>query len=56
LTEKLDFRDGRAVPAGKRPLLLLIDEFASLGRLEMFADSLSLIAGYGLKPASSPNR
>jgi len=49
LTEKLDFRDGRAVPAGKRPLLLLIDEFASLGRLELFADSLSLIAGYGLK-------
>src|SRR5216683_1800695 len=49
LTEKLDYRNGRAVPAGKRPLLLLIDEFASLGRLEMFADSLSLIAGYGLK-------
>ncbi len=41
--------NGRAVPAGKRPLLLLIDEFASLGRLELFADSLSLIAGYGLK-------
>src|SRR5216683_2223602 len=39
LTEKLDFRNGRAVPAGKRPLLLLIDEFASLGRLELFADS-----------------
>lgn len=49
LTERLDYRDGRAVPAGKRPLLLLIDEFASLGRLELFADSLSLIAGYGLK-------
>lgn len=49
LTEKLAYRDGRAVPAGKRPLLLLIDEFASLGRLELFADSLSLIAGYGLK-------
>jgi type IV secretion system protein VirD4 len=49
LTEKLEYRNGRAVPAGKRPLLLLIDEFASLGRLELFADSLSLIAGYGLK-------
>jgi hypothetical protein len=27
----------------------MIDEFASLGRLDMFADSLSLIAGYGIK-------
>jgi type IV secretory pathway TraG/TraD family ATPase VirD4 len=27
----------------------MIDEFASLGRLDMFADSLALIAGYGIK-------
>jgi type IV secretion system protein VirD4 len=49
LTERLNFVDGRAVPAGKRPLLLMMDEFATLGRLDMFAESLSLIAGYGIK-------
>jgi type IV secretory pathway TraG/TraD family ATPase VirD4 len=27
----------------------MIDEFPTLGRLEMFAESLSLIAGYGIK-------
>jgi type IV secretion system protein VirD4 len=49
LTEQLEFRGGRAVSAHRHRLLLMIDEFASLGRLDMFADSLSLIAGYGIK-------
>jgi type IV secretion system protein VirD4 len=49
LTERLDYRAGRAVPGYRHKLLLMLDEFASLGRLEMFADSLSLIAGYGIK-------
>ena len=49
LTERLDYRDGRAVPAGKRPLLMMIDEFPTLGRLDMLAEALSLIAGYGIK-------
>jgi type IV secretion system protein VirD4 len=31
------------------PLLLMIDEFASLGKLDIVAESLSFIAGYGLK-------
>lgn len=30
-------------------LLLLIDEFPSLNRMEVFADALSYMAGYGLK-------
>src|SRR5262249_31711213 len=30
-------------------LLLLIDEFPSLNRMEIFADALSYMAGYGLK-------
>ena len=49
LTERLEYRAGKAVPGYRHRLLLMLDEFASLGRLEMFADSLSLIAGYGIK-------
>jgi len=49
LTERLEYRDGRAITGYRHRLLLMIDEFASLGRLDMFADSLALIAGYGIK-------
>ena len=49
LTERLEYRDGRAVTGYRHRLLLMIDEFPSLGRLDMFADSLSLVAGYGIK-------
>jgi type IV secretion system protein VirD4 len=49
LTERLEYREGRAITGYRHRLLLMIDEFASLGRLDMFADSLALIAGYGIK-------
>jgi type IV secretion system protein VirD4 len=49
LTERLEFRNGRAVSAFRRRLLLMIDEFPSLGRLDLFARSLSLVAGYGIR-------
>jgi len=49
LTERLEYRDGRAIICHRRRLLLMLDEFATLGRLDMFARSLSLIAGYGIK-------
>lgn len=49
LTEKMDFKDGSSVAHYKHRLLLLIDEFPSLGRLEIFQQSLAFIAGYGLK-------
>jgi type IV secretion system protein VirD4 len=49
LTERLVHRDGRAVPIGRHPLLLMIDEFPVLGRLGLLARSLSLIAGYGIR-------
>ena len=35
--------------ANQHQLLLLIDEFPSLNRMEIFADALSYMAGYGLK-------
>src|SRR5579872_1023762 len=48
LTEKMVFR-GAEQKRNKHRLLLLIDEFPSLNRMEVFADALSYMAGYGLK-------
>lgn len=50
LTEKMEFKDGRSVAGYKHRLLLLADEFPSLGKqLDVFEESLAFIAGYGLK-------
>lgn len=49
LTEEMDFEDGRSVAKYKHRLLLMIDEFPSLGKLDIFAQALAFIAGYGLK-------
>jgi len=49
LTTTMVYRDGRAVANYRHPLLLMLDEFPVLGRLEVFAEALSLIAGYGLR-------
>lgn len=48
LTEKMVF-EGAEQKKNKHRLLLLIDEFPSLNRMEIFADALSYMAGYGLK-------
>jgi type IV secretion system protein VirD4 len=49
LTEKMEFQDGRSVASYKHRLLLLLDEFPSLGKLDVFEESLAFIAGYGMK-------
>ena len=49
LTEKMEFKNGSSVKHYKHRLLLMIDEFPSLGKLEIFEESLAFIAGYGLK-------
>ena len=49
LTEKMDFKEGRSVAGYKHRLLLMLDEFPSLGKLDVFQESLAFIAGYGLK-------
>ena len=49
LTEKMEFKEGKAVTTYKHRLLMLIDEFPALGRLDPFESSLAFIAGYGLK-------
>src|SRR5713101_2036963 len=48
LTEKIDVHGSEQL-RNKHRLLFLIDEFPSLKRMEIFADALSYMAGYGLK-------
>src|SRR5260370_31715672 len=48
LTEKLDFQ-GPEQLSNKHRLLFLIDEFPSLKRMQIFADALSSMAGFGRK-------
>ncbi|EGO94284.1 type IV secretory system conjugative DNA transfer family protein [Acidiphilium sp. PM] len=49
LTEKMEFKDGRSVASYKHRLLLLIDEFPSLGKIQIVEEALAYIAGYGIK-------
>lgn len=49
LTEKMEFKDGLPVVNYKHKLLLLLDEFPALGRIDTFEKALAFIAGYGLK-------
>jgi type IV secretion system protein VirD4 len=48
LTEKMEFQGSEQRPH-KHRLLLMIDEFPSLKKLEVFSDALSYMAGFGLK-------
>ena len=49
LTTTMNYRNGKATADYKHQLLLMLDEFPALGRLEVFSDALALIAGYGLR-------
>ncbi len=49
LTEKMEFRDGRAVAHYNHRLLLMMDEFPALGRMEVMQQALAFMAGYGVK-------
>ena len=49
LTEKMEFKNGRSVESYKHRLLMMIDEFPSLGKLDVFKEALAFIAGYGIK-------
>jgi type IV secretion system protein VirD4 len=48
LTERMEFEGTERKPH-KHRLLLMIDEFPSLKKMEVFADALSYMAGFGLK-------
>jgi len=47
LTETMEFGQGRT--AYKHRLLMMLDEFPSLGRLSFFESALAFSAGYGIK-------
>ena len=49
LTERLEFKDGAPVRHYRHPLLMMLDEFPALGRLDFFAESLAYLAGYGIR-------
>ena len=49
MTEKLEFKKGKHIATYKHRLLLMLDEFTSLGKLEIMQKALAFMAGYGLK-------
>lgn len=49
LIKDLKFKDGSAIKSYKHRLLLMLDEFTSLGKLDIFQSSLAYMAGYGIK-------
>lgn len=49
LTEKMDFEGGRSVCRYKHLLLLMLDEFTSLGNLAILERALAYMAGYGIR-------
>ncbi len=49
LTEHMDFKDGRSVAHYKHRLLMLLDEFPGLGKLDILEEALAFVAGYGIK-------
>lgn len=48
LTEAMDFADGRAVAGYRHPLLLMLDEFPTLGRMDVLQTALAYLPGYGI--------
>lgn len=49
LTGQMEYDSGRSKTAHKHRLLLMLDEFPSLGRLDVFETALAYISGYGIK-------
>lgn len=49
LADRLTFADGRPTPQYRHRLLLMLDEFPSLGRLDILQESLAFVAAYGIK-------
>lgn len=49
LADEMNFEKGRPVAHYKYRLLAMLDEFPSLGKLEILQESLAFVAGYGIK-------
>lgn len=49
LADKMKFVNGRAESCNHHKLLMMLDEFPSLGKLDIMQESLAFVAGYGIK-------
>ena len=49
LADEMKFQNGEQIKNYKHRLLLMLDEFPSLGRLQVFEEAIGFIAGYGIK-------
>jgi type IV secretion system protein VirD4 len=49
LADRMAFEGGRPVPHYRHRLLMMFDEFPSLGKLEIMQESLGFLAGFGIK-------
>ncbi|SFP14995.1 type IV secretion system protein VirD4 [Cohaesibacter marisflavi] len=49
LTSHMAFEEGRSIKHYKHRMLLMLDEFTSVGKLEIFEKSIAFMGGYGLK-------
>jgi len=49
LTSHMAFEGGRSVKHYQHRMLLMLDEFTSVGKLEIFEKAIAFMAGYGLK-------
>ena len=49
LADQMTFANGRAVAHYRHRLLMMLDEFPSLGKLDILQESLAFVAGYGIK-------
>lgn len=49
LADEMEFSKGRARGRYKHRLLMMLDEFPSLGKLQILHESLAYLAGYGIK-------
>lgn len=49
LADRIEFEHGRVKPVYKHRLLMMLDEFPSLGKLGILQESLAFLAGYGIK-------
>lgn len=49
LTEKMEFREGQSIKNYKHRLLLMLDEFPALKKMDTLQEGLAYMAGYGIK-------
>lgn len=49
LTEEMEFEDGRAKATHKHKLLMMLDEFAAMGRMKIVEKAMAFTAGWGIK-------